>query len=114
MNLNNTSCIPLEVRTALYRRAVAQAYLDTCVSYGVALTMNIDELQMVIAENVEVYFMTRHGPESGMEAACCMLEDMVLPDILSVAPRLTLLGETMMDELCRAYIKTANMPVTLH
>lgn len=114
MNMKNTSCIPLEVRTALYRLAVAQAYLDICVSYGVALTMNIDELQIMIAEHVEVYFITHHGPESGMKTACCMLEDMVLPDILNMAPRLTLLGETMMDELCQAYIKTANMPVTLH
>ncbi|XQN46154.1 hypothetical protein ACOKXP_02885, partial [Serratia fonticola] len=33
MNTLNQSCLPIEVRTAVYRRAVAQAYLDTCAFY---------------------------------------------------------------------------------
>lgn len=32
--MNTSSCLPIEVRTAVFRRAVAQAYLDTCAFTG--------------------------------------------------------------------------------
>ncbi|MBN5299007.1 DUF5375 family protein, partial [Serratia marcescens] len=38
--------------------------------------------------------------EDGMDMACTMLSDMVQPDVLVAAPRLTALGQKMMDELC--------------
>lgn len=39
MTLDNgsASCIPLEVRTALFRRAVAEAYLAACAAQGMTL-----------------------------------------------------------------------------
>ena len=46
------------------------------------------------------YFVRQHGAEVGMDMACTMLSDMVQPDILVAPPRLTTLGQKMMDELC--------------
>ncbi|QII36611.1 DUF5375 domain-containing protein [Rouxiella badensis] len=113
MNSAHQSCLPIEVLTAVYRRAVAQAYLDTCATYGVSVGYTLDELQMTIAMNLEGYYVTRHGAEEGMGMACTMLGDMVSPDILVAKPRLTQLGETMMDELCRDRL-SAPLTATLH
>ncbi|AJJ62238.1 MULTISPECIES: DUF5375 family protein [Yersinia] len=113
MNTLNQSCLPVEVRTAVYRRALAHAYLDTCVSHGVSLGYSLDELQMAIAMDIEGYYVRQHGPEAGMDMACTMLSDMVQPDILLAPPRLTVLGQKMMDELCQAQITTTSQ-TTLH
>ncbi len=51
--MNTSSCLPIEVRTAVFRRAVAQAYLDTCAFYRVNLGYTLDELQMTIALRLE-------------------------------------------------------------
>lgn len=91
MTHNNPSCIPLEVRAAVYRRAVAQAYLDNCRETGVALTCNLTEL----------------------EIACSMLGDMVQPTLLSDKPRLTVLGHIIMGELCQ-HVTAATLNTTLH
>lgn len=32
--MSTQSCLPIEVRTAVFRRAVAQAYSDTCAFTG--------------------------------------------------------------------------------
>jgi len=39
------SCLPVEVRTAVYRRALAHAYLETCAFYRVNPGYTLDELQ---------------------------------------------------------------------
>ncbi|MDU5488249.1 MAG: DUF5375 family protein [Serratia liquefaciens] len=103
------SCLPVEVRTAVYRRALAHAYLDTCAFYRVNPGYTLDELQMAIAMDIEGYFVRQHGAEVGMGMACTMLSDMVQPDILVAPPRLTTLGQKMMDELC-----CGRMAVTCH
>ena len=113
MTTVHQSCLPVEVLTAVYRRAVAQAYLDACANSGVSVGYTLDELQMTIAREVEAYYVTRHGVEEGMGMACTMLGDMVLPDILVAKPRLTRLGETLMDELCRDKM-SAPHHATLH
>jgi len=113
MNNAHQSCLPVEVLTAVYRRAVAQAYLDTCAIYGVNVGYTLDELQMTLALELESYYVKRHGVEEGMDMACTMLGDMVSPDILVAKPRLTRLGETMMDELCRDRL-SAPLTATLH
>jgi len=64
---------------------------------------------MVIAMDIEGYFVRQHGAEVGMDMACTMLSDMVQPDILVAPPRLTTLGQKMMDELC-----CGRMAVTCH
>ena len=95
----NNSCLPVEVRTAVYRRALAQGYLNACKMLGITVTATLDELQMTIALELEGFYVRRHGAEAGMEMACTMLGDMVEPDLLTAPPRLTRLGATMMDEL---------------
>jgi len=113
MNTTQQSCLPAEVLTALYRRALAQAYLDACTAYGVETGYSLDELQMTIAKEVESYYVRQHGAKLGMDIACAMLRDMVQPDILVAKPRLTPLGESMMDELFRPYLHTTP-ETTLH
>jgi hypothetical protein len=48
-----------------------------------------------------------------MDIACAMLRDMVQPDILVAKPRLTPLGESMMDELFQPCLQTTPH-TTLH
>jgi len=86
MNTTQQSCLPVEVLTALYRRALAQAYLDACTAYGVETGYSLDELQMTIAKEVESYYVRQHGAKLGMDIACAMLRDMVQPDILVANP----------------------------
>nr|WP_315290312.1 DUF5375 family protein [Serratia proteamaculans] len=105
--MSTQSCLPIEVRTAVYRRAVAQAYSDTCVFYQVNLNYTLDELQILIAMRLEGYFVQQHGAEAGMDMACTMLSDMVQPDVLVAPPRLTVLGQKLMDELCCDHLATA-------
>jgi len=105
--MSTHSCLPIEVRTAVFRRAVAHAYRDTCAFYRVSLDYTLDELQMLIALRLEGYFVQQHGAAVGMDMACTMLSDMVLPDVLVAAPRLTTLGQKMMDELCCDQLATA-------
>lgn len=113
MTHNNPSCIPLEVRTAVYRRAVAQAYLDNCRETGVALTCNLTELEIAIALELEGAHVREHGTDTGMEIACSMLGDMVQPTLLTDKPRLTVLGHIIMGELCQ-HVTAATPNTTLH
>ncbi|MGU9889643.1 MULTISPECIES: hypothetical protein [Serratia] len=56
--MNTASCLPIEVRTAVFRRAVAQAYLDTCAFYRVSLGYTLDELcceRLSAAQNATVH-----------------------------------------------------------
>lgn len=108
----NHSCLPVEVRTAVYRRAVAQGYLSACEHYGLSVSASLDEVQMTIALELEGYYVRKYGPENGMDMACTMLSEMVQPDVLVAAPRLTRMGETMMDELLCG--RLAASKATLH
>lgn len=109
----NNSCLPVEVRTAVYRRALAQGYLNACTTLGITVSATLDELQMTIALELEGFYLRRHGKEAGMEMACTMLGDMVEPDLLTAPPRLTRLGATMMDELFCSKL-AATRRATLH
>ncbi|MCX2201712.1 DUF5375 family protein [Pantoea agglomerans] len=109
----NHSCLPVEVRTAVYRRALAQGYLNTCKNLGITVSATLDELQMTIALELEGFYVRRHGPDAGMEMACTMLGDMVEPDLLTAPPRLTQFGVTMMDELFCSQLAAASR-ITLH
>ncbi len=97
---NNNSCIATEVRTALYRRAVAEAYLSGCSAAGITLPYSLNGLQLLIAAEVESIYVKHNGAELGMEIACSLLSDMVEPDLLEAAPRLTVMGYKIMAELC--------------
>lgn len=109
----NNSCLPVEVRTAVYRHALAQGYLNACKTLGITVSATLDELQMTIALELEGFYVRRHGAEAGMEMACTMLGDMVEPDLLTAPPRLTRLGANMMDELFCSQL-TATRRATLH
>lgn len=109
----NNSCLPVEVRTAVYRRALAQGYLNACTTLGITVLATLDELQMTVALELEGFYVRRHGAEAGMEMACTMLGDMVEPDLLTAPPRLTRLGATMMDELFCSQL-AATRRATLH
>lgn len=109
----NQSCLPIEVRTAVYRRAVAQGYISACEQYGLSVSASLDEVQMTIALELEGYYVRKYGPETGMDMACTMLSKMVKPDVLVAAPKLTRMGESMMDELLCGHLATASQ-TTLH
>ena len=113
MNTNNQSCIPLEVRTALYRRAVAQAYLDSCRENGVELSCTLSELEIAIELELESAHVREHGVSTGTEIACAMLGDMVQDTVLTDKPRLTVLGHIIMGELCQPHTRTTSA-TTLH
>ena len=113
MMTTNHSCLPVELRTAVYRRALAQGYLNACKSLGITVSATLDELQMTIALELEGFYVRRHGPDMGMEMACTMLGDMVERDLLTAPPRLTSLGVTIMDELFCSQLAVANR-ATLH
>lgn len=116
MTLDNgsASCIPLEVRTALFRRAVAEAYLAACAAQGMALPHTLDSLQMLIASDIEALFVKLHGVDEGMAIACSLLGDMVAPDILLAAPQLTSQGCNIMAELCGVAVTSGHPAPTLH
>jgi len=114
MNTHNQSCIPVELRIALYRRAVACAYQTTCKQYGIHVALSLDALEAKIANEVEAFHVAEHGLELGVEIACAMLGDMVTPDFLDASPRLTALGERVMDEVCQHHLKTVRLNATLH
>nr|WP_222939052.1 DUF5375 family protein [Duffyella gerundensis] len=105
--------MPVEVRTAVYRRAVAQGYISACEHYGLSVSASLDEVQMTIAFELEGYYVRKYGPETGMDMACTMLSEMVKPDVLVAAPKLTRMGESMMDELLCGHLVTASQ-TTLH
>ncbi|MEA9393401.1 DUF5375 family protein [Acerihabitans sp. TG2] len=114
MNTHNQSCIPVELRIALYRRAVACAYQTTCEQYGIQLALSLDALEAKIANEVEAFHVEEYGLEMGVEVACAMLGDMVTPDILDTPPRLTTFGEWVMDDVCRHHLKPAGIKATVH
>ncbi|MCU7062661.1 DUF5375 domain-containing protein [Serratia ureilytica] len=116
MTLDNgsASCIPLEVRTALFRRAVAEAYLAACAAQGMTLPHTLDSLQMLIASDIEALFVKLHGVDEGMAIACSLLGDMVAPDILLAAPQLTSQGCNIMAELCGVAVTSSHPAPTLH
>lgn len=70
--------LPPALRAALYRRAVACAWLTLCER--------------------------QHGEEKGRQIACALLEDLMEAGPLKAAPSLSFLGLAVMDELCARHI----------
>jgi len=114
MNSPNQSCLPVEVRVALYRRVLACAYIEACEHYGIQLTLTLEGVESAIANEIEKQYVVAHGFDQGVEMACDMLGDMVYPDFLDMPPCLTPLGEQVMDEVCRGHIDTGKLNATLH
>ncbi|VXD08833.1 conserved hypothetical protein [Enterobacterales bacterium 8AC] len=114
LDKGGNSCIPLEVRTALFRRAVAEAYIAACSAQGKTLDCTLDGVQMQIAKEMEAVFVKLHGIDEGMEIACSLLGDMVAPDILLAAPRLTIQGCNIMGEMFGVKVTPSTSSPTVH
>ncbi len=99
-----TRLLKPELRAALYKRAVACAWLTFCESQRRYPYLTLDALESVIAEELEGFFLNQHGEEEGWQIACTLLEDLVETGSLNAAPTLSFLGLTVMDELCARYI----------
>ena len=84
--------LPPVLRAALYRRAVACAWLT------------LDALESAIAAELEGFYLRQHGEEKGRQIACALLEDLMEAGPLKAAPSLSFLGLAVMDELCARHI----------
>ena len=83
--------LPPVLRAALYRRAVACAWLTVC------------ERQHRYPHLT--FYLRQHGEEKGRQIACALLEDLMESGPLKAAPSLSFLGLVVMDELCARHIK---------
>ncbi|EEV7263744.1 DUF5375 family protein [Escherichia coli] len=68
----------LALRAALYRRAIAR--------------------------ELEGFYLRQHGQQRGLEIACALLSDLMESGPLKACPVLSLLGMTVMDELCSRHL----------
>ncbi len=114
MNTPNQSCLPVELRVALYRRVLACAYIEACEHYGFKLALTLEGVESAIANEIEKQYVIAHGFDHGVEMACDMLGDMVYPDFLDMPPCLTPLGEQVMDAACQDHIDINKLDATLH
>ena len=83
------------------------AYL---LGFGSVSYTHLDDLQLIMANELEAFHVREHGVENGIEIACAMLSDMVQPDFLEYAPRLTPFGEMVMAGLHDALINATPQP----
>ncbi len=97
---------PPVLRAALYRRAVACAWLTRCEhQYGYP-PLTLEALESAIASEVEDFYLSQHGEEKGRQIACALLEDLIEAGPLNAVPSLSLLGLVVMDELCARHLTT--------
>ncbi|EIV6849371.1 DUF5375 domain-containing protein [Klebsiella aerogenes] len=92
--------LPPVLRAALYRRAVACAWLTLCTRQH----RSLDALENAIADELEGFYLRQHGEEKGRQIACALLEDLMEAGPLKAAPSLSFLGLAVMDELCARHI----------
>ncbi|ATI64845.1 DUF5375 domain-containing protein [Edwardsiella tarda] len=103
-----TTPLPPVLRAALYRRAVACAWLTLCARQHRYPAFTLDTLENAIATELEGFYLRQHGEEKGRQIACALLEDLMEAGPLKAAPSLSFLGIVVMDELCARHI---NAPV---
>ncbi|EOV2672799.1 DUF5375 family protein, partial [Enterobacter hormaechei] len=65
------------LRTALYRRAVACAWLTVCERQHRYEHLTLDALESAIADELEGFYLRQHGEEKGRQIACALLEDLM-------------------------------------
>lgn len=99
------SCVShLALRAALYRRAVACAWLTLISQQERYPGLTLAELEDAIARELEGFYLRQHGQKKGMEIACALLSDLIVSGPLKACPALSQLGITVMDELCTRHI----------
>ncbi len=94
------------LRIALYRRAVACAWLNACERQHRHPHLTLETVENAIAAQLEGFYLRRHGEEKGRLIACALLEDLMQAGPLKAAPALSFLGLAVMDELCTRHITT--------
>lgn len=97
--------LPPVLRAALYRRAVACAWLAVCARQHRYPYLTLDALESAIAAELEGFYLRQHGEEKGRQIACALLEDLMNAAPLKTAPSLSFLGLAVMEELCARHIK---------
>ena len=102
---SRTLSLSLSLRVALYRRAVACAWLSACYQQNRHLQLTLDEIETAIARELEGFYLRQHGQTKGMEIACALLSDLMEYGPLMSCPALSQLGIAVMDELCVRHIK---------
>ncbi|HBV3698342.1 DUF5375 domain-containing protein [Klebsiella pneumoniae] len=98
--------LPPVLRAALYRRAVACAWLTLCEHQRRYPHLTLDALENAIVAELEGFYLRQHGEEKGRQIACALLEDLMEAGPLKTAPSLSFLGLVVLDELCARHIKS--------
>lgn len=71
--------LPPVLRAALYRRAVACAWLTVCERQHRYPHLTLESLEAAIAAELEGFYLRQHGEEKGRQIACALLEDLMEP-----------------------------------
>ena len=106
MNQPQVSIFPVELTTALYRRAIATAWREKmitetgCEIYG-SHRLTVERIEMAIALHIESAMVNEHGEAHGAAVALAMLTDMIKPTLLIAPPVLTMRGCEVMTMLYR-------------
>ncbi|CAH4004857.1 DUF5375 domain-containing protein [Enterobacter hormaechei] len=98
--------LPPVLRAALYRRAVACAWLTVCERQRRYPHLTLDTLESAIAAELEGFYLRQHGEEKGRQIACALLEDLMEDGPFRAAPSLSFLGLAVMDELCARHMQS--------
>lgn len=106
MKQPHVSIFPVELTTALYRRAIATAWREKLLADTGSEThgphrLTVERIEMAIALHVESAMVNRYGEAQGAAAALALLTDMVEPSLLTAPPVLTARGREVMAELYR-------------
>ncbi|WP_413736521.1 DUF5375 family protein [Sodalis sp. RH21] len=112
--MTNTAILTTELRIALYRRVAALAYRNYCTANHIPHDIELEELEVKIAYEVEVDHILEYGPQNGLEYACELLSDMVDPDFLNAPPRLTEWGVEAMNSILGGGSNMSNENKILH
>ena len=67
--------LPPVLRAALYRRAVACAWLTVCERQHRYPHLTLESLEAAIAAELEGFYLRQHGEEKGRQIACALLEE---------------------------------------
>ncbi len=78
--------LPPVLRAALYRRAVACAWLTVCERQHRYPHLTLESLEAAIAAELEGFYLRQHGEEKGRQIACALLEDLMESGPLKAAP----------------------------
>lgn len=103
MKINTAS---LSLKSALYRRIVACAWIELCLQRGQNSSFTLDSLENAIAQDIEAFYIREHGCHQGQELACALLYDLIKNETADSLPKLSALGEQVMFQLTQIHSTT--------